>query len=356
MALSLTFSTGIFPAFSPCKLTVTREIGDVTEVEITFAQEDTTEIAVLNVEIFGLSTSIDMSTIIQYLFTNELVEIGSNTTCKVFKDYRLYKPFGVRIPPYSPGYYLDFIAVNAVLPAGIAISTFVGWRSAPLTKFPKIYFWKGYTEKSVLSILTDVSWPSTLRFHSAAHDIDRVVSSAGEVYDKVVTANMDGQAIWDTDPLLYVDVIKTADSTVLWRKSVEERCIPENPCFIRWINSVGGWDHWMFSGKRDTAIEISDQVVFRERVTDNSDTANNYHTISGTRGDSIKVGTQGISTEDLLVLVQIVASPLIQMYDTTNSQWITILNDGSKPVWDSNEPKHTIDFQFKLPSINVQSL
>lgn len=345
-----------YAAFSPTKLTLTRTAEEATDLAVTFAHVDGTEITTFNVEFFGLTATIDLSNVMRYLFTDSLVEIGSNSICKVYYDYRLHRPFGVRLSAYEPGYYLYYTAVNAVLKPGIASTAFAGNYNKILTGFSKYYFWPGYTEKSVLSFLTNKGTEVFVQLSSAHASVVRVLNPDTLAYAQVITMNMNGESLWEADPLQGIDIMDTATENTLDYKEVVYKCIPENPCFMRWVNAMGGWDHWMFSGKQEQALEASEQVVFQSRVDDNVNTAGNYHTIAGKRMDLIKVGSQGVSTADLKVLVHIVVSPLIQMYDSDNSIWVTVLNAGSKPTWDSNEPLHTVEFQFKLPVINVQTL
>lgn len=40
----------------------------------------------------------------------------------------------------------------------------------------------------------------------------------------------------------------------------ENTCIPENPMYFKWINSLGGWDYHMFSKRQKIAMKIKSSI------------------------------------------------------------------------------------------------
>lgn len=343
---TVTFTEGAYAAFSPAKLGVTTSTGE-TSLAITVKTEADALLATIDREFFSNAFEVDMSdAIMRYLFVSTLTEVGSNATAAVYLDYLLHCPYKLTIPVWA-GTYQKYTAVNAVLEPGVDEATFMStWRNKILTKFSKIYWWPGYTEHTRLAVLVG-KHALDMTFHIGGGDVVRGLDSADITYDRVVSVNLDPGAV-------PIEIGLSDGGTDL--KTVEEKCIPDSPCFIRWINDVGGWDSWLFSGKQVYTSELADQEVFRKRVGTNLELANNIYMIAGARTDILQVGVQGISNADAEVIKQLTFSPLIQVLNSAHSGWSTITIKEATPIIDTSETLQAFDFSFNLPPREVQNV
>ena len=104
-----------------------------------------------------------------------------------------------------------------------------------LVEMPVVYNYQGYTNKSKLSALCDNEGRlMEFALNPSPFEFEVMYSSAvGEGINRVVPDyQLDGNGrIWDT------------------RAGVPRRVIPPSPFYVRWVNRLGGREHWMFSGK-----------------------------------------------------------------------------------------------------------
>lgn len=351
MAYSLTFLESVYPAFSPVKAALSCGPLDPSSVQLIIAEEDGTVINTLTLEAYNLATSFDAAVIMQRLFKDELLEIAqvpAATFAKAYLDYRLHYTFKLRLPNFSAGYYLKYTAANAVLPAGVNPASFGPAKVGKfLTGFSKFYWWPGYSENTYLSMLVPKA-TTNLDIIMSGANIKRVVSAADTTYHRITTVSLDVPGV----PIYF----EMYGGPYIVTLPVEERCVPENPRLLRWINEQGGWDSWLFSGRMDHTLEVADREVFRQQVESNLDTATNYRVQHGTRTEIMKFGVQGVPNADAAVISKLVVSPRVQYLDKDQGRWVTLLNTGSKPTWRSNEPMQTLEFEFSIPSVMLQTL
>lgn len=357
---TLTFTEGVYAAFSPAKLAVTTSTSE-TSLAITVKTEADVTLVTITREFFSNAFEVDMSdAVMRYLFANTLTEVGSNPVAKVYLDFLLHCPFKLTIPVWG-GTYQKYTAINATLQPGVAEGTFMTtWRNKILTKFAKLYWWPGYTEYTRLAVLVGKN-ELDMTFVVPGTDVVRSLDSADITYDRVVSVELNPGAV-PTE----ITLSGAADSIV-----VEEKCIPNSPCFIRWINDIGGWDSWLFSGKQVYTSELSDQEFFRKRVGTNAELANNIYMIAGARADTLKVGVQGLSAlpltaaqlaakpgakPDAEVLKQIVFSPYIQLLDPIAFTWSTLTISKASPMIDTGESLQAFEIDFNLPVRQVQNV
>lgn len=135
----------------------------------------------------------------------------------------------------------------------------------------------------------------------------------------------------------------------------------KNPVYISWLNTLGGYDHWLF-----------EKVQIKSQIVGNDSTSNSYITdLANARGqvfDTSRTNTPTLTVftnaliEDIEGLKTIMYSLNVEMLMNPN-EWNSIV----KPIWQrirpqigtfklygTNETRSNLEITFELPYTNIQ--
>jgi len=137
-------------------------------------------------------------------------------------------------------------------------------------------------------------------------------------------------------------------------KPIEQQCLPSAPFYVRWVNRIGGREHWMFSRKQTDKSDIDDSVTYEPYVTTNEDVGRRPRQISLTEERTVVVGAEGVPSAEFDVLRRITVSPVIEYYDEANLKWRVITIKSGATSKDTSSPVQSIELEFTLPSQALQ--
>lgn len=127
-------------------------------------------------------------------------------------------------------------------------------------------------------------------------------------------------------------------------------CVPDSPFYIRWINTLGGYDYYMWSRNKTVREELSDVVNIRQY-------SRQHKSISANASKTITVGEDKLDSADHRLLRSIQQSPLIEWWDEKNMMWQTlVIDDSSTQEWGVDSGLWSIEYTFMLPGIDTQFL
>jgi hypothetical protein len=135
---------------------------------------------------------------------------------------------------------------------------------------------------------------------------------------------------------------------------IGEGCFPSSPFYVRWVNRIGGREHWMFSRRQTDKTEIDNSVTYDPYVDTNADLGRFPRQLSLTSEHKIVVGAEGISNADFDVLRRITTSPLIEYYDEETEKWMVVTLKNGTTSKDTALPTQAVEFEFTLPSPALQ--
>jgi hypothetical protein len=122
----------------------------------------------------------------------------------------------------------------------------------------------------------------------------------------------------------------------------------DNPIYLRWLNTLGGFDSFMFYFSNEKNIQTSSLGVFQRPYRSLSEKDYNY-----TRGkrlsNSLLLGVDGLSQNDYEgIFPDLFASPAINIVDTSGNETPVKILDGSWKM-NSRDKVHSIEFEIELP-------
>ena len=138
-------------------------------------------------------------------------------------------------------------------------------------------------------------------------------------------------------------------------KLIEFRgCVLNNPVYIVWKNTLGGWDYWLFQRNQTENLTTNSLGSYREDYNRIGDTTNPNKEIGKSASKKIILGTDDLDRDRVSGLSQLLYSNkkyILNANGTINRE-INIL-EGSFILRDTDGEKHSLEFQIEDVEINT---
>lgn len=136
------------------------------------------------------------------------------------------------------------------------------------------------------------------------------------------------------------------------RIPVERGCVPDFPVFVRWVNTIGGYEHAMFTRRKDFEVSVSDVDTIESAASDENLL---LRTVSLESKRTVLVGSDALDREHFLWLRGLQMSPRIEMYNYEISAWQAVAIDGDTTTsWSSASGVGSVEYRFFLPPLQTQ--
>lgn len=130
---------------------------------------------------------------------------------------------------------------------------------------------------------------------------------------------------------------------------VREMPVPAHPFYVRWVNTKGGWDYFMFACNQKQTNTLTKNDTYEPYVQ--------YYGRYGVRSAynkaatiAVEVSTGTINRATLESVLECVYSPLVQLYDEANSEWVEIQPKTDKHEIMADQPTGEVMMSFELPT------
>lgn len=130
---------------------------------------------------------------------------------------------------------------------------------------------------------------------------------------------------------------------------VREMPVPAHPFYVRWVNTKGGWDYFMFACNQKQTNTLTKNDTYEPYVL--------YYGRYGVRSSYnkaattvVEVSTGIIDRATLESVLECVYSPLVQLYDEATSSWIEIQPKTDKQEIMADQPTGEVMMSFELPT------
>lgn len=164
-----------------------------------------------------------------------------------------------------------------------------------------------------------------------------------------------------SDPHLVVEFTPGDDRVDIEELSIEDqlglvepikilfkpKCAPDKPFYIRWVNSRGGYDYFMFEAKWAITHTTKSRDTFKafELTSEGYNYTNKVFNLEPT--ETIVVGGLVNSEEEQKMLVGVLYSPRVQVYNIVLGTWVDITLDGNQKANTLNElSQEAIELKF----------
>lgn len=122
----------------------------------------------------------------------------------------------------------------------------------------------------------------------------------------------------------------------------------ENPIYLRWLNTLGGYDQYLFHFNNEVVYDTKDRGQFQKNYTNLSAKTNNYSR-GKTATKTIIVGAEGLSQNDYDgIFPDLLLSPNIHMINAAGVETPVKISEGSWSI-NARDTLHSIEFELELP-------
>ena len=129
---------------------------------------------------------------------------------------------------------------------------------------------------------------------------------------------------------------------------VREMPVPAHPFYVRWVNTLGGWDYFMFACNQKQMKSLSENDSYEKYIVWGRYGVRSNYNKAATH--TIEVSTGVIDRATLESVAELIFSPLIQVYDPDARSWIEIQVKDGKPELMADQPTGEMLITFELPT------
>lgn len=334
---------GVHTAFNPVVINVSPSTGE-TEGELKINIEGLEIIR--KKEFFNDVAHFDISGIIRKFFKNSIEETDQTWNPGIHKTYldkMLFVKYSTEATSENGWDIGEICALNAVAQISESsdktslINTF-------LTRFAEYIIYEGYPISAY--ILTGGSDDTTLKFYYKNGSNDSCHTQQNLC---VITSPLISPSGTSLD-LLQISTPGELHS-IIFIKYAE--CIPEYPFYVRWINNIGGREHWMFT-KKSVKRKAETKSSFNPVVLDQSTATGFEEKLEATGEKKVVVGSGFVNKMDYEIICDMIYSTNIQWFNESTQKWVTITFDDSENEQDILPVNSEIEYTFKLPEFKLQ--
>jgi hypothetical protein len=132
--------------------------------------------------------------------------------------------------------------------------------------------------------------------------------------------------------------------------------------YIKWLNSFGGWNYWLFYKGNDT-LTTKDLGQIYNDYEDVVDTVSPYVSIGKTSENNIAVVQDNITQNEMLILNDLLDTPKVYLFTGTPNQnaqckeWLEVnIKSGAFRVSNSREKMNSLSLTIEIPTNTTKIL
>lgn len=149
-------------------------------------------------------------------------------------------------------------------------------------------------------------------------------------------------------------VAPVIQSKITQTQRIEVRKACKNPVYIKWKNTLGGWDQWVFEEKQTLSSEITSRGSFKKNVFDISETSNPIKELGKQAQPKMVLGAEGLSTQEKRALMHLLMSNKVCVLNKDMQSFREVrIEPGSFLVVETDQNFHSIEFTVIEPEINT---
>ena len=144
---------------------------------------------------------------------------------------------------------------------------------------------------------------------------------------------------------LFLDAF--APITLNVKRSIEQSC---NTFYVRWLNTLGGWDYWLFEGKIYEGFKVENGNNY-ESYFDSISAISDFENVTLKNvSPAVQVGSNTLTKNEAEGLKVLPTSPKIYWYNEELSKWIgVIVEPGTFNIRSTKEDYFNVELTFVKP-------
>jgi hypothetical protein len=177
------------------------------------------------------------------------------------------------------------------------------------------------------------------------------ISEKTTLNDPLLRAN-DGELITANDGTV-IELFAATTNEEFSVMQVVRSCTPDSPFYVKWINASGGYDYFMFRRRQKVKHELKN-VQVSVPFTGSSENVYNEEVYGYEVDSSVTAGAENVNKFEFEVLRGLLTSPRMWWFNEEVRKWIRIYIGKGSTQEDTWQTMHSVEFEFAMPSQNVQ--
>lgn len=147
------------------------------------------------------------------------------------------------------------------------------------------------------------------------------------------------------ETLLFIDCIAPINVNV--KRPLEQSC---NTFYVRWINTLGGWDYWLFENKIYEALNVENGNNY-ESYFDSISAISDFENVTFKNvSPAVQVGSSTLTKNEAEGLKVLTTSPKIYWYNEEFEKWIgVIIQPGTFNIRSTKDNYFNVELTFVKP-------
>lgn len=164
--------------------------------------------------------------------------------------------------------------------------------------------------------------------------------------------------VYNADRLEY-EILDAATGGTITLKTFDlvRACI--NPVAVKWLNSLGIWETYVFQGNAPISSDINEEGLYDKPITDLATATGTARAIFNKRNDEIEVFADNLTFNEASALLEILTSPNVLLFTgeltagTAFDEWQEVVASGS-PTLDKRQARQSVTFTLRKPDYLTQ--
>ncbi len=125
-------------------------------------------------------------------------------------------------------------------------------------------------------------------------------------------------------------------------------CTPENPVYLRFVNTWGGWEYYMFAGRKrlEYAVKRGDRYMLAE--SDTIGTRQTAQRLAGSVEKTLTAGVEGLPFDEWEWLKGIALAPIVELWSVERQCWLVVTLKDSTPSYDTETGQGSLEIEIEL--------
>jgi hypothetical protein len=138
-----------------------------------------------------------------------------------------------------------------------------------------------------------------------------------------------------------------APITINVKRPIEQSC---NTFYVRWINTLGGWDYWLFEGKIYEGLKVENGNNYESYFDNISDISDFENVTFKNVTPVVQVGSSTLTKNESEGLKILTTSPKIYWYNEELSKWIGVrVEPGTFNIRSTKDDYFNVELTFVKP-------
>lgn len=139
--------------------------------------------------------------------------------------------------------------------------------------------------------------------------------------------------------------------------TVKVGTVCRNPFYVRWVNTLGGHDHWLFQINQIYNIDVEEMSRAGIYVEDVASAEGEAVVTRHKATPRVRCIASAITTDEAKAISGVRHSKHVKLYRPDTDDWVRVLPvSGSFQNYATDQLQQNIEIEFELPTIKTQSI